>query len=124
MTHEEINQAVAKECGWVSSTRTIEMSGGWTVEEVQWSAPGRGGGHARPPSYATSLDACQEFISKLDAREKVFLTHEVLCCTVWTGKYPEDHRPSEQQIREALLFVSAEKLCEAFLKMRRIWRSR
>lgn len=62
MTNQEINERVARLCGWVASVETIEHNIGyqWTENRTWWSFSGRGR-HLRPPNYAESLDACRSF---------------------------------------------------------------
>ena len=59
MTNQEINERIARLCGWERKVRLLD-SNVWNLERIDWVSPKQVTRYA-PPNYAESLDACRAF---------------------------------------------------------------
>lgn len=148
MTPQEINIAVSDACGprlfvinkpirgyyrWNACGYTDSIEEAWKVTEEVGRKHCTGPAYANEPdkillepapitNYFGGLNAIREAMATLTEDEQLMFTHHVLCQTVWTGKYPESHKPSESEIRWALVNATAATLAEAFLRTKGLWR--
>jgi len=122
VTNQEINERVAKLCGWVASVETIEHNIGyqWTENRKVWSFPGRGR-HLRPTNYAESLDACRSFERTLDTTESTeYAVH--LRRIVTRNTTDADKHPDTGYVPDGRYYCAAPiERCEAFLRLKGQW---
>ncbi len=111
MTNQEINERVAKLCGWTNiapCTCKIELRG---------KDPNGCSGHIL--NYAESLDACREFESGISGSEDVSLYEHYL------GEITESDslaiRRSFVGDRMKLIRATPLQRCEAFLRLKGQW---
>lgn len=104
MTNKEINERVAKLCGW-----TQKQCG-----EQFWISPDREYENWGPQPYATCLDACREFMSQIDGvdREDFLIVARRLDRTDTLYEYEE---------LWALITLTPRELCEVFLRLKGQW---
>jgi hypothetical protein len=109
VTDQQINEAIALACGWI-------YYDGWHHPD----------GRNELPNYCADLNAMHEAEKTLKDvafyDSKVRYVHEILCITVWSGKYPVGHRVSDADIRNALCFATARQRAEAFLRTIGKWK--
>lgn len=103
MTNQEINERVAKLCGW----RPRAFCAGYYRDEFD-------GYVLTLPNYAESLDACREFMSKIHGvdREDFLIVARRLDRTDTLYEYEE---------LWALITLTPLELCEAFLRLKGQW---
>jgi len=109
MTNQQINECIAKLCGWTSKEETIErVSAGydWTETYTTWSHPGRGR-HLKPPNYSGSLDCCREF-------EKFSSSDD------WNAYFEQLIWVCERDETEPMIALASQR-CEAFLRVKGLW---
>lgn len=118
MTNQEINERVAKLCGWVASVETIEHNIGyqWTEKRTCWSFPGRGR-HLRPPNYAESLDACREFESKLTGDDRSLYMDYIYLIIIQSN----NNAVIGFENQWAMWNATPLQRCEAFLRLKGQW---
>jgi len=110
MTNQEINERVANLCGWTFESR--ETADGYKYRV--WFAPGRIEPFEGRLNYAESLDACREFISRIDEKERDEFS--VIVCQL------ERINPLfEYEFWWAVINVTPLELCEAFLRLKGQW---
>ncbi len=110
MKNQEINDRIAKLCGW-----TVE-----SVEEHDdgysdiWTPPNRNDHFSGPPLYTESLEACREFMSQIHGLDRVDFVEIV--------QHLERVNPLyEYEERWALITLTPLELCEAFLRLKWQW---
>jgi len=96
MTNQEINERVAKLCGW---ERRKHCKGYYRNDHEGYIF--------EPPNYAKSLDACREFEEAMNAREKVVYA-DLLVDLCGDDSYDPIFAPSAVR-------------CEAFLRLKGQW---
>lgn len=99
MTPQEINERIAKLCGWKQPYSKFWTKGG----DVE----------TRPPDYCHSLDACREFETEIDAKEWSDALLRVI----------QDKRSMLSAIDARYCTATATPIerCEAFLRMKGQW---
>lgn len=102
MTNQDINERVAKLCGW----SRIETGFG-----SQWAEKG---GKLQPSNYTESLDACREFMSKIHGVER----KEFVIIARYLERVESIYEYEEQW---ALITLTQLELCEAFLRLKGQW---
>lgn len=107
MTNEQINERIAKLCGWkVSSNNEV------------WRSPDSKTIQNGPPSYHSSLDACREFESKLTGDDRS-LYMDILY--LFISDPGEDFTDSDFDNKWAMFNSTPIQRCEAFLLMKGQW---
>lgn len=126
MTNQEINERVAKLCGW----RAVECkeAGLWHLEHPDGRVIGFGCGlsedHAKKcvtPDYAESLDACRSFERTLDTIESTeYAVH--LRRIVTRNTTDADKHPDTGYVPDGRYYCAAPiERCEAFLRLKGQW---
>ena len=106
MTNQEINERVAKLCGWTNiapCTCKIELRG---------KDPNGCSGHIL--NYAESLDACREFMSQIHGVDR----EEFVIIARYLERVESIYEYQEQF---ALITLTPLELCEAFLRLKGQW---
>jgi hypothetical protein len=131
MTNQEINERVAKLCGWFPVEDT--ESGLWHLSNTKGKTIGYRSGlnedHAwrvLTPNYAESLDACGEFESAMNAQEWSEYRQWLFPCAA--GETCVDFKESKASLyppnfTRGRAFSSALPIhrCEAFLRLKGQW---
>ncbi len=111
MTNKEINERVAKLCGWKNvPVDRIFFHG----SSEMWESPGKGEFHETFPNYTESLDACREFMSKIDEKER-----DEFCMAVC--QLERIHPFFEYEFWWAIINITPLERCEAFLRLKGQW---
>lgn len=72
MTDQQINETIAKECGWFHESGYT--TGGMMMPYSRWRHPLVSATRDNPPDYTTSLDACAEMEKTLtDGEHRIFI---------------------------------------------------
>lgn len=108
MTNQEINERVAKLCGWVSIKPDDESN------EQYWANTYQMAYSDKLPPYTQSLDACREFIDQIhgiDREDFIRIAREL---ERQSSLYDFEHQWS-------LITMTPLELCEAFLRLKGQW---
>jgi len=110
MTNKEINERVAKLCGWTVESVEEQDDGYCDI----WTPPNRDDHFSGPPFYTESLDACREFMSQISGvdREDFLIVARRLDRTDTLYEYEE---------LWALITLTPRELCEVFLRLKGQW---
>lgn len=114
MTPQEINERIAKLCGWVKSVETNTDGYQWIENREYWSFAGRGR-HLRPPDYCNSLDACSAFERDLPLG---YVYHLIDVLKMDRRAIVEGY--DEVQVLQFMRATPAQR-CEAFLRVKGQW---
>lgn len=108
MKNQEINERVAKLCGWKSETQLLRFfeSGSSPIKRTTWFKT-EGRRWLTPPNYAESLDACKEFETAMNAQERAVYA-DLLVDLCGDDSYDPIFAPSITR-------------CEAFLRLKGQW---
>jgi len=110
MTNQEINERVAKLCGWTFERRQTVDGYNYRV----WFSPGKTEPFERSLNYSESLDACREFIGQLKGEQReffIFTARELDRIDMLLGL----------EMQWALITLTPLELCEAFLRLKGQW---
>lgn len=103
MTNQEINERVAKLCGWKPRAFCV----GYYRDDFD--------GYALAlPNYTESLDACREFMSQIHGEDR----EEFVIIARYLERVDTLYEAEEQW---ALITLTPLELCEAFLRLKRQW---
>jgi hypothetical protein len=128
MTPEEQRVAIAEACGWEHCLATQQSpveKGGFKLPNYfgkpceAWTHPKMPGVYAKPPDYLSDLNAAH-FGDQLDKREQdIFAVHlaKIVC-----NEENRIERGVKIDCTTAILFATAAQRCEAFLKVRGLWK--
>jgi len=109
MTNKEINERVAKLCGWERNPN----SGMWTHKTK--SDPNDPNDYQEdPPNYSEQPYACREFMSQIDEKER-----DEFCMIVC--QLERIHPLFEYEFWWAMINITPLELCEAFLRLKGQW---
>lgn len=104
MTNQEINERIAKMCGWTREEYGAKF----------WRSPNYQFENQFAPNYTESLDACREFIEQLHGTDRDDFCSEVLKLDRLETKY-------EFEFWWAMISLTPLELCEAFLRLKGQW---
>ena len=102
MTNQEINERVAKLCGWKIKTNT----------GLFFDSSGKP--HVDLPNYAESLDACREFMGELHGLDRCDFVEIANLTDRAANLYDYEHM-------WVLITLTPPELCECFLKLKGQW---
>ena len=102
MTNQDINERIAKLCGWIPTT-----DGG-----ICWDS--NGNAIVTYPNYAGSLDICRDFIGKIHGGER---NNFVKIAVVLERVDPL----WDFEFQWALITLTPRELCEVYLKLKGQW---
>jgi hypothetical protein len=117
MTNQEINERVAKLCGWERKPFTYgtldDNDQPIELQAIEWHKDGCG---FRPllKNYAESLDACREFMSQIHGVDR----EEFVIIARYLERVESIYEYQEQF---ALITLTPLELCEAFLRLKGQW---
>lgn len=117
MTDDEIRIAVAKACGWHTVQQNpmyphdrSRLAGFWGEDTTALCGI---------PNYPADLNACASFREHLDKREQdLFAAH----LGELTGGKRIDFGAMRVDCTTAILWATARQRCEAFLKVKGLWK--
>ena len=113
MIPSQINAAIARSRGytWIS----VSQNGGL------WGLPPRTFARVAVPHYTENLNSIHSAVLALPKHVRVRYTHELLCQTVWTGKYHASHVHSDEDLRWGIASASALQCATAYLRALDLW---
>ena len=103
MTNQEINERVAKLCGW----KPRAFCAGYYRDDFD--------GYALAlPNYTESLDACREFLAQIDENDRAEFSSIVTCMD-------RIGMACDWEFYWAMITLTPLELCEAFLRLKGQW---
>ena len=113
MTNEQINERIAKLCGWTVDVEDYPEDG----EMYVWTSPCGKEHFTGPGLYSESLDKCREFESKLTGDDRSFYMDHLYIIVLVVNI---DARIGFE--REWAMFNATPiQRCESFLRLKRKW---
>ena len=117
MTNQEINERVAKLCGWEKKPFVYgsmdENDNPIEITSNAWHKDGEGF-RLFERKYTDSLDACREFLSQINEKDRVEFS-SITTCMDRIGM------ACDWEFYWAMITVTPLELCEAFLRLKGQW---